>query len=614
MTQSLRRLNIEFLEDRLTPTLHFIFDYRFDSTGFFNDATRRAALEQVGNDLGSRIDSHLQAITPSGGNTWSAMIFNPSTGAQSEIANINIPEDTVTIFVGARNLSGAEAGEGGTGGYRVGGSSSWFSTIANRGAAFSIWGGSVSFDTDQNWYFGSTASGLTSSNLDFYTVATHELGHVLGFGTATQFDQFISGRSFTGSHAVTENAGVKPGLSSDLSHWAQGTNNNGEPTSMQPYLLSARRYGYSDLDYAALADIGWVIGTDTTPVSPPVNVITPPATGVTAPISTHTEPIVLTGTNDGLARIVRYMNGSLVSDDAAIRPFSDYYGVLRSITADVTGDGITDIVFATGAGGPSRIAIIDGATGYTLITPLAVFGNDFTGGLYLATADFNGDGKDDIVVSPDRGGGGRVSVFRYTDHAVIRVSDFFGIDDVNFRGGARVAAADLNGDGTPDLIVGAGFGGGPRVALFDGRSLSQSKPTKFVGDFFAFPGDASTKLRNGVYLTAGDINGDGKADLIFGAGPGGGPQVYALSGAKLLAGDVAGAQKSPLVSFFAFSIEDRGGVRVSLKDVNNDGKLDLIAGSGSTGSLAWFNNANPLQSNLFDALGFQATADGIYVG
>lgn len=609
MTRAIR-LGFEALERRDCPALTFQFDYSFDTQGFFNDPNRRAVLEKAAHDLGARLDSNLSAISASGGNTWSAMFFNPATGQQSTVANLYVPAKTVIVYAGGRDLTGAEAGVGGNGGYSAGGNSAWFNLIAQRGqTGFSTWGGSISFDTNQNWFMSTGTTGLSGTAIDFYTVATHELGHMLGFGTAQNFSSFVNGRSFTGSHAIAANGGTAPTLSADLAHWSQGTSYQGAPASMEPYVLTGQRYGFNELDYAALSDLGWTI---TAPL-PTVPFVTPPTGGTPTPASPF-EPIVLTGGSDGLAHVIRYINGSLTRDGVAIKPFADFDGVLRSVTADVNGDGVTDIIFATGPGGPSKFTIVDGSTGFAMINAEVVFGKEFTGGLFLATADMNGDGRDDIIVSPDQGGGGRVSIYKYASGGVTRIGDFFGIDDIFFRGGARVAAADMNGDGRADLIVGAGFGGGPRIALFDGRTVQQARPQKFVGDFFAFPGDAALKLRNGVYVTAGDVNGDGKADLIFGAGPGGGPQVYILDGATILSGNVANAQKTPLKSFFAFDVNDRGGVRVAVKDVDGDGHLDLIASSGTGASMAWYKSFDPARAALYEASGFMNTIDGLYVG
>lgn len=609
------RLCCEALEIRLAPALNFLFDYRFDTHGFFNDPMRRDALERAGAEIGSRLDSQHQAIVPTGGNTWAASFFNPANGLQTEVPNLTVPAGTIVVFAGGRNFAGSVAGEGGAGGYRAAGSVDWFNTIARRGqTGFSVWGGSIAFDTDQPWYFGADPAGVSPATVDFHTIATHELGHLLGLGASAAFDQYISGRTFTGPHARAANGGIAPSLSADLSHWAQGTTSDGRAASLQPYLVLGQRYGFSSLDYAALADIGWTVTSGV----PTVPIITPPPAGTTPAtppvIDRLLEPIVLSGTSDGLAYTVRYQNGAFVSDGVAVRPFADYFGEIRSATADVNGDGVTDIIYATGPGGPSRFTIVDGATGLALITPQVVYGNDFTGGLFLATADLDRDGRGDIIISPDQGGGGRVVAYRFSAGAVTRIADFWGIEDVNFRGGARIAAADLNNDGTPDLVVGAGFGGGPRIALFDGRSIHQPRPQKFIGDFFAFPGDAATKLRNGVYVAAGDINGDGRDDLIVGAGPGGGPQVYALDMARLLQGDVAGAQARPLVSFFAFSTADRGGVRVAVHDVDRDGNLDLVAGSGASGTVAWYKSFDQFQRQTYEPAAFTRTGDGIYVG
>ena len=62
--------------------------------------------------------------------------------------------------------------------------------------------------------------------------------------------------------------------------------------------------------------------------------------------------------------------------------------------------------------------------------------------------------------------------------------------------GARAALGDVTGDGTPDLAVAAGFLGGPRVALFNGTTVTTAAvPTQVVGDFFAFPGPDATTPR-----------------------------------------------------------------------------------------------------------------------
>ncbi len=57
-------------------------------------------------------------------------------------------------------------------------------------------------------------------------------------------------------------------------------------------------------------------------------------------------------------------------------------------------------------------------------------------------------------------------------------------------------------------------------------------------------------LRNGSFVAAGDINGAGLADLVFGGGPSGAPRVFILSGALVSSGNVSGAQASPVANFF----------------------------------------------------------------
>jgi hypothetical protein len=266
---------------------------------------------------------------------------------------------------------------------------------------------------------------------------------------------------------------------------------------------------------------------------------------------------------------------------ATLTPFAGFTGQVRTATGDVNGDGIADTIAVTGPGTPIRVAVTSGADNATVLVPaFDPFGGDFTGGGFVAAADLDGDGKSEFVVTPDETGGVRVTIFSLANGAATVRANFLGIDDANFRGGSRVALGDVNADGTPDATVAAGFGGGPRVALFDGKSLLGT-PTRLVGDFFAFPGSDAQTLRNGVFVAAGDVDGDAFADLTFGGGPGGAPRVFILSGAKLAAGDVTGAQAAPIANFFvAGDISDRGGVRLTAKDADGDAKADVVTGSG----------------------------------
>jgi hypothetical protein len=210
---------------------------------------------------------------------------------------------------------------------------------------------------------------------------------------------------------------------------------------------------------------------------------------------------------------------------------------------------------------------------------VAPFEAAFTGGVFVAAGDIDGDGKAEVVVTPDEGGGPRVLVFHGGDFG--RFANFFGIDDANFRGGARAAVGDLNRDGKGDLIVSAGFQGGPRVAVFDGPSVAAGNPTRLFNDFFAF----EETLRNGTFVAAGDFDGDGFADLVTGAGPGGGPRVRVLSGKDLTANGAA--NPTALADFFAGDDTNRGGVRVAVRRLDGDARDDLVTGDGAgAGSIA----------------------------
>jgi uncharacterized delta-60 repeat protein len=296
-----------------------------------------------------------------------------------------------------------------------------------------------------------------------------------------------------------------------------------------------------------------------------------------------------------------------------VSPFgTTFTGGVRTAVADFNGDGVPDLVVGTGPGVPTQVEVLDGKDQHVLFS-IAPFEAAFTGGVYVAAGDLSGGGVPDLVVTPDEGGGPRVRVFDGKNNFAL-LADFFGIADPSFRGGARAAVGDVNGDGAGDLVVAAGFGGGPRVAVFDGTTLASGNPSRLFNDFYAF----EQTLRNGVFIAAGDITGSGKADIVAGGGPGGGPRVTLFSAADLISS--GGGTLTPLANFFVGDTSSRGGVRVAVKDLDGDSQADLVAGSGSgAGShvTAYLGKnilptGTPTATLDFDA--FAGFAGGVFVG
>jgi Ca2+-binding RTX toxin-like protein len=257
----------ECLEARQLLTISIQFDYSQDANQFFDDPARREILELAAQSLSSRFGDHLDAITPTGSNTWSLSVTNPSGASSFSLTDVTIPEDTLIVFVGARMMS--SLGIGGPGAFAASGSSEWLDQVESRGQSgvlsspstdFATWGGSITFDLDANWYFGTSEAGLGSDQHDFLSVAMHELGHVLGIGTADSWDRFVSGDFFVGPNCVAEHGGNVP-LSGDA-HFAEGLQDAHQEVAMDPSLLEGTRKLFTELDFAALADVGWEVTGD----------------------------------------------------------------------------------------------------------------------------------------------------------------------------------------------------------------------------------------------------------------------------------------------------------------------------------------------------------------
>jgi hypothetical protein len=296
-------------------------DYRYDTNNFFNTQQKRDALEAAAARYSAIITTPLLAATLSDDSTDPRIGFtHPATGANFQVssANSQATDALVAAMVPAANeyrgpwsiaanqwilyAGGSPLSVAGQGGTATGTNfTSVFtngSSHLNRGFRASgsannlpLWGGSITFDNDGStlWHFDLNTPSI-GSETDFYSIALHEIGHALGLSTSwLEWSSHSSSGHFSGTNAVAAyNADNNASLSSlnEVSstnhHWQDGTYDSfifpgGNPQYvgtvgpgvlqdllMEPtanFTGTTRRFELTNVDVAALRDIGWSVIT-----------------------------------------------------------------------------------------------------------------------------------------------------------------------------------------------------------------------------------------------------------------------------------------------------------------------------------------------------------------
>jgi hypothetical protein len=329
--------------------------------------------------------------------------------------------------------------------------------------------------------------------------------------------------------------------------------------------------GFTDLqswtrDFAL--DPDWLrIGTDI------VGGATPPTFNGTFTLSgVVVQPLIAVGADAGGGPEVKAydgVTGALRLDFYAYEP--SFTGGVRVAVADYNGDGVLDVITAPGPGRAPEVRIFDGQSGAE-IAHFDAYDSRFLGGVFVTAANLIsgnvvGPGVRAVIITgPDFSGGPDVRGFLTASNTP---SFEFMAYDPRYTGGVRVAAADFNGDGFPDIVTAPGTFSGPDIRIYDPMAQAQ------IGEFLAY----DIHYSGGVFVATGDTNHDGTPDIITGPGGSSGPEVKSFNGKEVL----GNASPAKLLDFYAYDSAFGGGARVAVLDTNGDGFADIVTGAGPGG-------------------------------
>ncbi|MCX7568013.1 hypothetical protein OS189_16850 [Sulfitobacter sp. F26169L] len=241
-----------------------VFDYRFDPSGFYDDPEVRAVMERAAEIWSDIIKDEFDDVRA--GTTFS--ISNPSLVNQRETVVLTEDIDDLLIFAGARDL--ASLGRGGFAGtdaqgdiFRARVSNDFRDT--GPVSDFEPWAGLITLDLRDDW--STDLDGPVAGKNDMLTTVLHEIGHILGIGTAPAFHALVDGHEFTGTNTLAANGGAAVPLAHGDSHVEDGFD-DGE-VLLDPVTLTGTRKMPGAIDRAMLADIGYEIDGYTTQGSTP---------------------------------------------------------------------------------------------------------------------------------------------------------------------------------------------------------------------------------------------------------------------------------------------------------------------------------------------------------
>ncbi len=305
------------------------------------------------------------------------------------------------------------------------------------------------------------------------------------------------------------------------------------------------------------------------------------------------EGTLVVGSGQGANGDVRFLDPTTGAVRSQVVPFAGFQGGVRVAAGDINRDGIPDA--AVSAIAPQgHVKVFNGATGQQLTGAVGSFFAfaGFTGTVNVGIGDVNGDGFGDVLVVAN-GANGHVKAFSGADGT--ELASFLAFS--GFLGTATVSSADFNNDGTDEIVIGAAINGHVKVFNRDGTAFAAATLPGFVNSFLAYDGFTTGPIA----VAAGDVNGDGTADIVTIAGTGSRGHVKAFSG----------VDGTLIASFFSSNAALTSASSVALADANLDGVLDIrvTPGAGQPANVQTFDLFGmPLGASFPAFAGFQGGA------
>ena len=232
-----------------------------------------------------------------------------------------------------------------------------------------------------------------------------------------------------------------------------------------------------------------------------------------------------------------------------------FRGGVNVAAGDVDGDGQDEIITGAGPGGGPHVRVFD-----LFGQPKGGFfayDEKFRGGVNVATGDVDGDGQDEIITGPGKGGKPEIKIFDLAGN----LENSFLVYHPKFFGGVNVATGDVDGDGQDEIITGAGPGGGPHVRVFDSQGNCRFH-------FFAF----NKNFLGGVNVAVGDADGDHKDEVIVSVASGASSYIRVFNAEFLLL----------RLQFLAYSKDFYHGTKIAVADFDGNEQVEIVAASGPT--------------------------------